>query len=121
MRLSDALLFLVMLLLVTLVTFSRPGTAQKAPDTSAVDSLYKRGLQSLQQGNIEAARADFEKVVRLAPNVPEGHNSLGWVLMSTGKLDEAIPQFRTALKLNPNFLPAHINLANALLANREKA
>src|SRR5271169_1829232 len=112
MRVLQALLFLV--------TLACPAVAQKAPDKSAIDSLYKKGVQSLQQGDLDTARADFEKFVRLAPNSPEGHNSLGWVLMSTGKIDDAIPQFRTAVRLNTDFLQAHINLANALAAKGEK-
>src|SRR5271166_4759784 len=111
MRVLQALLFFV--------TLPWPAVAQKAPDKSAIDSLYKKGVQSLQQGDLDAARANFEKVVRLAPNSPEGHNSLGWVLMSTGKIDEAIPQFRTAIRLNADFLQAHINLANALATKRD--
>ena len=36
--------------------------------------------------------------------------------MSTGRIDDAIAQFRTALRLKADFPQAHINLANALLA-----
>ena len=102
--------------LLVLVTLAGPALAQKAPDKSAIDNLYKQGIGSLQEGDLDAARANFEKVVGLAPNAPEGHNSLGWVLMSIGKTDDAITQFRTALKLNADFLQAHINLAHALSA-----
>src|SRR5260370_3865792 len=105
--------------LLVLVTLARPTLAQKAPDNSAIDNLYKQGIRSLQQRDLDAARADFEKVVRLAPNAPEGHNSLGWVLMSTGKIDDAITQFHTALRLKADFLQAHINLAIALTPSRE--
>jgi len=95
-----------------------PAQAQKAPQKPAVDALYKQGVRSLQQGDLAAARAAFEKVVRLAPHVPEGHNSLGWVLMTTGKLDEAVAQLRMAIKLKPDFVQAHINLATRLQPGR---
>ena len=54
-------------------------------------------------------------MVRLAPQSPEGHNSLGWVLLAEDQLDAAIRQFQTALKLRPDFVEAHINFANALI------
>src|SRR5258708_5647750 len=103
-----------------LIAVALPAIAQKRIDKSAVDALYQQGIRLLQKGDLAAARAAFEKVVRLAPNAPEGHNSLGWVLMTTGNLDEAVAQLRTAVKLKPDFVEAHINLANALAANRDK-
>ncbi|MBI3645646.1 MAG: tetratricopeptide repeat protein, partial [Acidobacteriales bacterium] len=95
-RIPEILLFLVVL--------AAGALGQKAADSSAVDSLYKQGIRSLQGGDLSAAHSAFEKVVKLAPNAPEGHNSLGWVLLKTGKLDEAVGQFRTALKLSPRFV-----------------
>ena len=44
---------------------------QKKMDKPAVDALYQQGVRSLQKGDLAAARAAFEKVVRLAPNAPE--------------------------------------------------
>src|SRR5207302_1016856 len=67
-----------------------------------------------QKGDLVSARADFEKVVRLAPNSPEGHNSLGWVLLAQGEIDSAIVHFRAAVKLNPDFALAHMNFSSAL-------
>src|SRR5260370_32749168 len=93
--------------LLVLVTLARPALAQKAPDNSAIDNLYQHGIRSLQQRDLDAARADFEKVVRLAPNAPVGHKSLGCVLLTTGNIDHAITQFHTALSLKAAFLHAH--------------
>src|ERR1700704_6088696 len=63
-----------------LAAFALPGLTQKAPDKPSADALYKQGLRSVQKGDLVGARTAFEKVVRLEPNSPEGHNSLGWVL-----------------------------------------
>src|SRR6266404_1980222 len=100
-----------------LVAIALPAISQKKVDKPAVDTLYQQGLRSLQKGDLAAARAAFEKVVQLAPNAAEAHNSLGWVLLKTGHPDEAAAQLRTAVKLKPDFMEAHINLANALAAN----
>src|SRR5258707_7365317 len=88
-------------ILVLAVALNAPALCQKAVEKSAIESLYKQGVRAVQNGDLGAARAAFEKVVRLAPDAPEGHNSLGWVLLSTGKIDESMGQFRTALRLNP--------------------
>ncbi len=109
----------ILLIAIALPAISQNAISQKKTDKPAVDALYNQGVRSLQKGDLVAARAAFDKVVRLAPNAPEGHNSLGWVLMTTGHPAEAVAQLRTAVKLKPDFVQAHINLANALAARRD--
>src|SRR6266699_3643413 len=86
-----------------------------ADAASRATVTYQHGMSALQKGDLVSARADFQKVVRLAPNSPEGHNSLGWVLLAQGEIDSAIVHFQTAVKLNPDFALAHMNFSSALL------
>jgi Tfp pilus assembly protein PilF len=87
--------------------------AQKSA-ASPAQATYQKGVAALQRGDLATARAAFEEVVRAVPTSPEGHNSLGWVLFAQGHPDEAISEYRTAIKLKPAFSQARINLANAL-------
>src|SRR3977135_766479 len=109
-----------LLIAIALPAISQNAISQKKMDKPAVDALYTQGVRSLQKGDLAAARAAFEKVVRLGPNAPEGPNSVGWVILKTGNLDEAIAQLEAAVKLKPEFVEAHINLANALAARRNR-
>lgn len=45
-----------------------------------------------------------------------GYNNLGVALVRQGRLDEAIIQYKRALKVKPNHFSVHINLANVLAA-----
>ena len=47
----------------------------------------------------------------LQPREANYHNSLAYVLWDQGRLDEAIAEFREALRLDPHFTPASSNLA----------
>ena len=89
--------------------------AAKEDAAARASATYQEGLSALQQGDLVAARAAFERVLRLMPQSPEGHNSLGWVLFAQNEVDAAIGHYRTALKWRPEFVQAHVNLANALV------
>ena len=56
----------------------------------------------------------WQSVVDAAPANPRGHNNLGFVLKSGGKLDEAISRYRQALRLSPGYADAHNNLGVVL-------
>src|ERR1700722_12155778 len=91
-------------------------TARAKTDAATeANAEYGRGVSALQRGDLVGARTAFEKVVRLVPGNPEGHNSLGWVLLAQGETGEAIAHFRAALRAKPTFAQAHINLSNALV------
>ena len=113
-------LFLSFCLLSEPVLFAaqQPGT-KEADRIAQANSIYGRGMLALQQGDLKAARAAFEKVIRIVPNSPEGHNSLGWVLLAEEQIEPAIRQFHTAIQLKPDFPQAHINLANAFASKSD--
>src|SRR5690349_20280876 len=94
---------------------AQSASSAKADAASRATVTYQHGMSALQKGDLDSARADFEKVVRLAPQSPEGHNSLGWVLLAQDQVDSAIKQFQSAVKLKPDFAQAHVNFANALI------
>jgi len=55
-------------------------------------------------GDADAALAQFERFVQLAPSEPTGHYQLGALYRQTGRTAEAIAQFETAAKLDPRMV-----------------
>jgi tetratricopeptide (TPR) repeat protein len=51
-----------------------------------------------------------------SPNKARPHNYLGNAYEAQGKIDEAINEYQTALKLNPDYADTHNNLGNAYKA-----
>ncbi len=49
---------------------------------------------------------------RKAPAKPRPHNNLSVALREQGKLDQALAEGETALRLKPDFVNAHVNLGN---------
>jgi tetratricopeptide (TPR) repeat protein len=67
-------------------------------------------------GRLDDAIAQFEKALRLNPNLAETHNNLGNALKDGGRTKEAIAQYEAALRLQPDLAVAHNNLGSALNA-----
>jgi len=68
----------------------------------------------LRQDDGAGAHAYANEAVQLAPRDPTARNLLGAALASTGRLDEAIAQFREAVQLAPADPQARANLERAL-------
>jgi len=57
----------------------------------------------------------FRRMCFLSPDAYRARNNLALSLMQKGRLDEAVEQFRAALRANPQYELAHKNLADALV------
>jgi tetratricopeptide (TPR) repeat protein len=68
----------------------------------------------LQDGKLEAAKAEYVEALRLNPQEVNAHSNLGIILAQQNRFDEAIAQFHQALAIRPNFGRAVNNLAVAL-------
>ena len=49
------------------------------------------------------------------PASPQAHENLATVLDRLGHTDEAVAEFRSALRLKPDYAEAHYNFGNALI------
>jgi Flp pilus assembly protein TadD len=56
----------------------------------------------------------FRRALELKADHADAHNNLGIVLLQTGRLDEAIAHYQTALEIKPHDVNAQANLAWAL-------
>jgi len=61
------------------------------------------------------AKSAALKALDLDPNLAEAAVSLGLVLGQTGRPEQAIEQYRNALRVRPQMTAAHFNLGVALL------
>jgi protein O-GlcNAc transferase len=84
-----------------------------AVDPNHVGSFHLRGLIAHQLGRDNASEL-LARAVAIEPNYPEGHNDLGVVLTTQGKIAEAAACFERAVILRPNYAEAHNNLGSAL-------
>ncbi|MCS7301574.1 MAG: tetratricopeptide repeat protein [Fimbriimonadales bacterium] len=71
------------------------------------------GDEAYQHGDLQTAEACFRHVLNARPHYADVRNRLGVLLTALGRTEEAIDQFITAIRINPRYVEAHINLAIA--------
>lgn len=87
----------------------------KAEPEQADHRRFRAELYRL-AGNLRKARADYEKVVALAPNSGVGYNGLAEVYLQEGKYERAFEYGLKAHELEPNHWVAAYNLG--MIADR---
>jgi tetratricopeptide (TPR) repeat protein len=88
-----------------------PASLPAGPDRD----LYVAVAQVAQMSNLVAGTPQLEAAVRThQPRRPEFHMALAQALLALGRREQAVAEYRAALKDNPQFLPALRGLGSAL-------
>lgn len=72
------------------------------------------GLVELRRGRVALARHHLEKAIDLNSDLPTPHHALGYLEDSVGNGEAAEKHYRAALKVDPGFAAARINLGRRL-------
>jgi tetratricopeptide (TPR) repeat protein len=75
---------------------------------------YAYGSALARERRLNEAEAEYREVIRLRPAFAGGYQGLGVILKWRGDLAGALPLFRKAAELDPNFSAAWCDLAGAL-------
>ena len=76
-----------------------------------VAALINLSSASKECGDVDAARAILDDVVRRNPDSPRAHNSLGVLFEQLGQGNDAAKEFREAIRLSPDYANAYYQLA----------
>ena len=85
-----------------------------AKDKEHVDANYLLGLIELEKGKFSSAEKLLQKSRDNAPGNPLYHFYLGKALQGQNLLSEAEPNYRSAIRLNPDYIDARYTLAHLL-------
>ncbi len=87
-------------------------TLQVTENNHIILSNYATYLSNL--GRFDESIEQFNKLLKIKPNLAEAHNNFGSALLKTDRTQQAVEHFRLAIKYKPNFPKAYYNLGNAL-------
>lgn len=71
-------------------------------------------IDAIQNGNNTEAIRELKKAIAIHADYPDLHNYLGIAYGNNGMVDDSIEEFEIALKINPFYMKARLNLALAL-------
>jgi tetratricopeptide (TPR) repeat protein len=102
-------------LVIVLACLAWAAAAQCRPEGR---STFAAGLRALADGDLPAAAARFDALVRTQPDCVDARNNLAAVEVQQGKFSEAAEQLRRVIQLRPDYQRARANLqrVEALLA-----
>jgi tetratricopeptide (TPR) repeat protein len=90
-----------------LVTLQFGGLTLELPALAV--AYYNRALARHQNGDLEAARADFDQSLKLAPQHPDAWLNRGVLQQQMGNFDEAWQDYSRAINLHPRGAEAWYN------------
>ena len=92
----------------------RIGTRMTNP--REVESLLAHAMSAHQAGQLRNAQRSYRAVLKKAPKHPVALHFLGISKIQEGQADKGIELVREALRLKPDYVEAHYNLARAMQA-----
>ncbi|MGD1849642.1 MAG: tetratricopeptide repeat protein [Cyanophyceae cyanobacterium] len=98
-------------------------TAETAPETPVLspEEQFQEGIKRYQNGeSIEELIPVFKEVCDRSPKSSAAWTCLSWLYLLAGKSALAVKTSRKAVKLNPQDAQARVNLAAALLEDKQK-
>ena len=95
-----------------------PGSAAQSARSQELGAVAQTALD---QQDYARAQGALEQLAAEAPHLAEAHQRLGQVLQAEGRPAEAEAAYRKALGLDPEYLPAKIELCQTLLRLGDEA
>jgi Flp pilus assembly protein TadD len=83
----------------------------EAARVTSAQSDFEKAERAFDRGELERALELLQAVDAIAPNQAVSYNLRGEILLEKGKLGEAETSFKNALKADPQFQEARLNLA----------
>ncbi|HZC13835.1 MAG TPA: M48 family metalloprotease, partial [Thermoleophilaceae bacterium] len=84
-----------------------------------VAARYARAIAHYRVPDLNAALAELDPLIAEYPDDPYFHELRGQILFENGRIAEAIPAYRTAVKLRPDAALIRVGLGQALIESSE--
>ena len=80
-----------------------------------LDQALQKGVEAHKAGNAQEADRYYTAILKANPKHPDANHNMGVLAVGFGKVEEALPFFKTALEANPNMAQYWISYIDALI------
>lgn len=98
-----------------------PAFAQGEPETDDPVTLFNKGQDAHEKGDLTAALKFYDQALKILPEFPEAEYQRGSAFIQMGKTDEAEKAFRRALEIRDDWTLAMAQLGSLLVKKNQFA
>ncbi len=69
-----------------------------------LDQALQKGIEAHKAGKIQEADRYYTAILKANPKHPDANHNLGVLAVGVGKVETALPLFKTALEANPQIV-----------------
>ena len=80
-----------------------------------LDQALQKGVEAHKAGNVQEADRYYTAILKAQPKHPDANHNMGVLAVGVGKVQQALPFFKTALEANPNIAQYWLSYIDALI------
>ena len=80
-----------------------------------LEQALQKGVEAHKAGKVQEADACYTAVLKSQPKHPDANHNMGVLAVGIGKIEQALPFFKTALEVNPSIAQYWLSYIDALI------
>ena len=80
-----------------------------------LDQALQKGIEAHKAGKAQEADQYYTAILKANPRHPDANHNMGVLAVGVGKVETALPFFKTALEINPNITQFWLSYIDALI------
>ena len=80
-----------------------------------IDQALQQGVEAHKAGRVQEADRLYTAILKAQPKHPDANHNMGVLAVGVGKVEQALPFFKTALEANPNIAQYWLSYIDTLI------
>ena len=80
-----------------------------------LEQALQKGVEAHKAGRVQEADRYYTAILKAQPKHPDANHNMGVLAVGVGKVEQALPFFKTALEANPNIAQYWLSYVDALI------